>query len=75
MGSQFLSIVPERTGSAMLTPVRGSHKGTEVHCPNAQRDAQQSSPVSRPEYRFCRDEDLDEPHSCDVGAFALAANC
>jgi hypothetical protein len=52
MGSQFLSIVPERTGSPMLTPVRGSHKGTEVHCPNAQRDARQSSPASRPEYRY-----------------------
>ena len=38
MGSQFLSIVPERTGSAMLTSVRGSHKSTEVHCPNAQGD-------------------------------------
>jgi hypothetical protein len=38
MGSQFLSIVPERTGFAMFTPVRGFHKSTEVHCPNARGD-------------------------------------
>ena len=43
----------------MLTPVRGAHKSTEVHCPNASTG-------------FCRDEDLDEQHLCDVGAFALA---